>query len=197
MPAPLPPADATGRHDVTMPMSVLVRWVLRWTLVLGLLTLGAHTALWGLPAFGAWAAGPSMVWTALAYGAAALGIYVLSAALHEGLHVLAMVWGAGVPWRAVRVGVRWREGVAYAHAAVPMTVRAYRMVLAVPGLVQGVAPLVAGLALGHGWLTLYGYVMLASSLGDVAILLLLRPFPGTALAEDHPEAIGCRVYPTG
>ena len=75
-----------------------------------------------------------------------------------------------------------------------MTARAYRIVLVTPGLVQGVLPALIGLAAGWGWVTVYGWLMLASALGDAAMLAHLRPFPPDTLVRDHPEQVGCQIW---
>ncbi|WP_456428476.1 DUF3267 domain-containing protein [Rhodocaloribacter sp.] len=189
-------ADEAGWRDLTLTLDEVLRPVLRWMVYLAALTFGPYVALWGRPSFdlGAW---PSALGTVLVYTVVFAGVYAVSAVVHEGLHALTMALVAGVPWRTIRFGVRWRDGIAFVHSPVPMTVRAYRVVLAVPGVVQGLLPALTGLALGNGWLVLYGYVMLASALGDVVMLRLLAPLDGDVLVRDHPTEIGCQVRVSG
>jgi len=189
---PMPAAPDADWRDLTLTLEELLRPLGRWLLVLAALTLGLHVVLWGWPSFGGLAA-PTLIGTLVVYTVAFLGVYAVSAVAHELLHALAMIMWARVPWRSIRFGVRWREGIAYVHTAVPMTVRAYRRVLALPGVAQGLLPAALGLALGHGWLTFYGFVMLASSVGDYAMLRLLQPLDADALVRDHPTEIGCQV----
>ncbi|GIV57873.1 MAG: hypothetical protein KatS3mg042_0786 [Rhodothermaceae bacterium] len=186
------PVSETEWRDLTLPLDALLRPVLRWSVYLALLLFVPFVLVWGGPSYdlGGW---PAAVLTVLAGGVGAVGIYAISAVLHEALHALAMRVVAGVPWRSIRFGVRWRDGVAYVHTDRPMTVRAYRVVLAVPGLLQGVLPALAGLFYGNGWLLLYGYVMLVSSLGDAVMLRLLAPLDGATLVRDHPTELGCQV----
>ncbi|QXD13830.1 DUF3267 domain-containing protein [Rhodocaloribacter litoris] len=183
------PSEAAWR-DLTLPLDALLRPVLRWTVYLGVLLFVPYVLVWGWPAIHLdW---PSALLTVPAGVAGFVAVYAVSAVLHEGLHALVMVT-AGVPWRSIRFGVRWRDGVAYVHTDRPMTARAYRVVLAVPGLLQGVLPALAGLFYGNGWLLLYGYVMLVSSLGDAVMLRLLAPLDGATLVRDHPTELGCQV----
>ncbi len=189
-------SDEAGWRDLTLTLDEVLRPVLRWSVYLAALTFGPYVALWGLPSFdlGAW---PSAAGTVLVYVVVFTVVYAASAVAHEGLHALAMTLVAGVPWRTIRFGMRWRDGIAYVHSPVPMTVRAYRVVLAVPGVVLGLLPALLGLALGNGWLVLYGYVMLASALGDAVMLRLLAPLDGDTLVRDHPTKVGCQVRVPG
>lgn len=190
--APLaPPAPAWRDLTLSLEQVMAVAWRMLWRI--GLATFAAYVLLWGWPALPAPDAWPAFAARVLLQGLAFLGVYLVSAVLHEGLHAFAMVAFARISPRAIRFGLRLREGVAYVHAAAPMTARAYRAVLVLPGLVQGVVPLAAGLALGSGWLTLYGYVMLVSAAGDVAVFMLLRPLAPGERVIDHPQAVGCRV----
>lgn len=187
----------TTWQDLTLPLAEVIRLAKRMLVGLALVAFLPFVMLWGLPSFL-----PSGDWlSVLGRAFAAVGLftiaYLLSAVVHEGLHAFAMLIFAGISPRAIRFGVRLSEGVAYVHADRPMTVRAYRRVLALPALLQGVLPLLAGLAIGSGWLTLYGYVMLVSAAGDVAVLRLLRPYDGDRLVRDHPDDVGCLIAVEG
>ena len=126
-------------QDLTLPVADVMR--LAWRLLLGTAVAAfvPFVLLWGLPSLPDLHEVPR--WLGEAFVAAVLFVlvYLASAVVHEGLHAFAMVAFAGVPVRAVRFGLRLSEGVAYVHAARPMTVRAYRVVLVLPGLVQGYA----------------------------------------------------------
>ncbi len=186
------PSDADWQ-DWTLTMDELLAVAWSWLLLTAAVTLLPHALLWGVP----WPASGATVWESLGrwlWDLFLLGlVYVASIPLHEGLHALAMRLAGGVPWRSISFGARWHEGAVYVHTDAPMTVRAYRIVLATPALVLGLLPAAAGLATGSGWLTVYGWIMLASALGDVAMLRHLRPLPPDALVRDHPEAVGCQV----
>lgn len=180
-------------RDVTLAVDDVVRLALRW---LPFMTAGSflpYLILWGLPGWPEWEGLGDALFSALAWTLVALLVYVVSALLHEALHVLAMIGFARVPISTIRFGMRLSEGVLYVHTTKPMSVRAYRTVLLLPGLLQGIVPLVAGTGMGVGWLVLYGYVMLVSASGDLAVLQLLRPLAPGDLVRDHPHAVGCRV----
>lgn len=180
-----------------MPLPAVVGLMRRLLVGVGLGAAVLHAALWGPPGLPAM---PDSLVGALALGGAAVlwtaagvAVYLASAVVHEALHAVAMGVLAGVPWREVHFGVQWTRGYAYVHADRPMTVHAYRGVLVLPGLVQGVLPIAAGLVLGLGWLTVYGVVLLASAAGDLAVIGALRGEAGGRLVRDHPAKLGCQL----
>lgn len=181
-------------RDFTVPLEEVMDRAMRWLPLMAAFTLLPHVLLWGLPDGPSWGALLPFLREAILLLAIVLLVYIVSAALHEGLHVLAMLLFAGVPVRTIRFGLRLREGVAFVHTSRPMTVRAYRAVLVTPGLVQGVVPAALGLALGEGWLTIYGFVMLASAVGDLVMLRLMHPLAPDILVRDHPDELGCQVF---
>jgi hypothetical protein len=180
-------------NDLTLPFDEVMRRAWRWTGLLAAVTLIPFMLVWGGPAWPSGVGWLALVGRGVLYTVAALAVYAVSAVVHEGLHALAVVTVGRVPWRAIEFGVRWREGVAYVHAGRPMTVRAYRVVLALPGFVQGVLPAAAGLLLGYGWVLIYGFVMLASAACDLIMLRLMHPLPAHLLVRDHPDKVGCQV----
>jgi hypothetical protein len=97
---------------------------------------------------------------------------MVSIAVHEALHLAGYVWIGGAPYSAVHV--EWRGVVMVARCDVPISARSYRAAVALPGLLLGVLPTIAGLALGIASLTVYGAVMLGAALGDVQVLWELR-----------------------
>jgi len=108
---------------------------------------------------------------------------VLSVALHELLHVAGYVWLGGAPMDAVHV--EWRGAAIVARCDVPLPARSYRTAVALPGLVLGVVPALAGLVSGVAWVTVYGAVMTGASAGDVAVLWALKGYGAEEKVEDR------------
>jgi putative zincin peptidase len=152
------------------------------------LTLGIHLALWG------WPAGSSGDWVAA--GLWMLGWYLVAVVVHELLHVLPML-AAGVRLRELSFGIRWSEGVVFVHGARAVSARAYRIILALPGVVLGVMPLAFGLATGNAFVTVFSYLMLVSAVGDWAVWRLIRDLDPEEQVLDHHTAIGCSVLRSG
>src|SRR5690606_36722810 len=132
--------------------SDLKRDALRWTFYFALGLFIPFLILWGWPSLPATGSGIAALLRFLLYGVVIVLIYAISALAHEALHALAMVVFARVPLREITFRAKLREGILYVHTARPMTVFAYRLVLALPGIVQGIVPALAGLLVGSGWL---------------------------------------------
>jgi hypothetical protein len=173
-----------GWTDYTLSVPDVIRVLGRHVVPLTIGTIGLHLLIWGWPDWSAaeWVRG----------GLWGCAIYLISVIVHELLHVAVMLY-AGVRFREIRAGIRWKEGVAYVHAGRPLSISVYRLILVMPGLVLGLIPALAGLATGSAALTLYAFVMLLSAVGDWAVLLHIRGVPEGAIVEDHPDAVGCRV----
>lgn len=189
---PSAPAERGRWEDLTLSVEAVMRVALHLLAGGTFVTVAAFVALWGLPRLPADVG--AFVGRALWQGGVFALVYAASAFVHEALHAAGMLVFARVPLRSIRFGMRLSEGVLYVHTGRPMTVRAYRGVLALPGVVQGVVPLVAGVALDSGWMAAYGLIMLASAAGDVAVLRLLRGLTPDRLVRDHPHDVGCQVW---
>ncbi|MFM8930375.1 MAG: DUF3267 domain-containing protein [Gemmataceae bacterium] len=116
------------------------------------------------------------------------GIFV-----HEGIHALTWGYCGGFGLRSVRLGFQWKTTTPFAHSTVPISAWAYRLGAAMPGLMTGLLPSVAGTLAVMPGLAGYGWFMTFCAGGDVLVLLLLRGVPANALVEDHPTRAGCRV----
>jgi Putative zincin peptidase len=113
--------------------------------------------------------------------------------IHEGLHGLGFYLG-GARRQDVRYGIAWSKFMPYAHCKVPLTARAYRLSVVLPGLVLGLVPALVGLLLGWGTWVVFGWVMIACAGGDAAILWAIRHVPAESRVLDHPTDVGCRVF---
>ena len=121
-------------------------------------------------------------------------LFVGGVLVHEVLH--------GVAWRlagavrgSVSLGFQVQTLTPYAHSSAPMTARAYRIGAVTPGVVLGVAPALAGLALGAGGVFWFGLIFTLAAGGDALILWLLRGVSADRLVRDHPSKPGCLVLP--
>ena len=151
--------------------------------------------VWGmLPAL-ALLAGPLVAYD-LVHGGTPIphvGLLVLGTMLgfvvHEALHGLAFRAG-GAPWRTISFGFIWKYGAFYAHTTTPITARAYRRVLVLPGLVLGLLPAVAAVALESALGTWLAAVMLMGAVGDLLLLWMARDLQPGQLVVDHRERPG-------
>ncbi|MEX1054534.1 MAG: DUF3267 domain-containing protein, partial [Rhodothermales bacterium] len=170
-------------EELTLTMEEIARFGLRWFPWITAASFLPYLLAWGFPSGPAWSGTLDAVTEMAIWAAIGLSVYAVSAVVHELLHAAAMLL-VGVPGKSIRFGGRIREGIIYVHTDVAMSARAYRVVLLTPAALQGVIPIVAGTALGWLWLVLYGYVMLASAIGDLSVFRLIREIPSDATVRD-------------
>lgn len=120
-----------------------------------------------------------------------VAVSLASIAAHELLHAVGFRAFGRLAWADMRFGIMWWALAPYASARAPLTARAYRWSALLPGLVLGVVPLLAGLALVSPALTVYGSVMFAAAGGDLAALWGMRRVPADAIVIDSPRCVGC------
>jgi len=149
-------------------------------------------------AVAAWRWGPPMALLPLRQAESALLLAAICLAgswLHEALHLLGWKLAARIGRNAVRLG--WSAGALAPCALVEVAVpaRAYRFGVALPGLLLGLAPLLAGLTCSSPWLLWCGILFSVAALGDALVLLRLRGVPGWHLVRDHPSRARCTVEP--
>lgn len=141
-----------------------------------------HTLLWRFPAF------PES-----SEILAIVVMFVIGLALKEFLHKVGWWRWGGVPWREIDFGFDRRTYSFYARTEIEMPASGYRRGVALPLLVLGVLPAVAGIALNIPFLTWYALIMLVASGGNLATLWSMRRMDDDLLVRDHPERAGCMI----
>ena len=107
-----------------------------------------------------------------------IGICFVSILLHEGLHGVGLHFLGGVSWRSVKFGVnRWPYLNPYTSFSVPITMQAYRRMLALPGVVLGLIPGIVGVTIGNVGLTLWGIINCVLASADILLILQHRHEP--------------------
>jgi hypothetical protein len=114
---------------------------------------------------------------------------------HEALHGLGWIAAGGKNLRSVRFGFHWKTFTPYAHCTEPITARAYRIGIVLPGIVVGLLPVLAGYALSNPPLILFGAMFLGGAAGDMLGLWAIRNISPEAMVLDHPSRVGCTVVP--
>jgi hypothetical protein len=112
---------------------------------------------------------------------------------HELLHALGWMIAGRLGRDQISFGLDRKTLNPYTHVHVPMTARAYRFGAALPGILTGLLPTLAGWVIGSGPLTLLGAFMSIGAVGDLIILWVIRRVPGHTLVIDHPTRAGCWV----
>jgi len=109
--------------------------------------------------------------------------------VHEGLHGLVWIL-AGKKWN-VTFGIHWKTLSPYAHCKAPLNVEAYRIGVALPGLILGLFPTGIGLFTGSHSAIVFGLIFILAAGGDALVLWLIRNVQAGSLVEDHPSRVGC------
>lgn len=177
----------TNRRDLSVSMAEANLYALVATLPPAALIIAGYSMFWGIGALGRGAM--ALFGNFLLF----VAILVVGVVVHELIHGLTWALAGRKPLRAIRFGVQWKTLTPYAHCSEPLEVRAYRIGAAMPGLLLGILPSLAGIVGGSGFLTAFGLFFTLAAGGDFLILWLIRGVrPGT-LVEDHPERAGCYV----
>jgi putative zincin peptidase len=148
--------------------------------------LALFAARWGWPL-----AGRGLV-AFLHYRVAAPAM-VLGILAHEAIHAIAWAIASGRPLRAIDVGVQWCSLTPFAHPREPMAAAPYRVGAAMPGLVLGILPALAGIIMRWPVLLVFGLVFTMAAGGDLVVLWLIRGIPRSQTVQDHPTGAGCIV----
>lgn len=178
-------SSETGkRRNAAIPMGRATLLSLPISVLLLLMPAALYGIFWGAPSITAESfGGPLMFAVTLAVGII----------LHEGLHAAGWKFAGRISWNAIRFGVNWKVLAPYAHCRVPISARAYRIGIVLPGLVLGILPVTAGLARGEPVVTFWGTLFLAAASGDLLGLLAIRSVPASTRVSDHPTQLGCEV----
>ncbi len=181
------PEDA--KRDLSISMGKANLYGIALMIPAGLLLALPYVARWGWAAFGnAW-----NTTLALDNVPVALGVFAVGIVLHELIHGLSWTVFGKKPRSAITYGFKLKTLTPYAHCVEPMDVRAYRLGAAMPGLILGVLPWLAGVVSGNGPLLIFGLVFTLAALGDAMILWLIRGVAPGSLVLDHPTQAGCYV----
>jgi hypothetical protein len=163
--------------------------------LVSLVVLVVALLLFVLPHRWIWAGDPAVLGgtpTLLSFALIIL-IFLLAIVMHELLHAIGFMLAGKVPLSSISFGVLWKALAPYAHCHASMTVSAYRVSVALPGVVLGLIPGLLGVVFDSELLALMGALMTGAAGGDLAILLVLRSVPGDALVRDHPSLPGCQI----
>lgn len=113
--------------------------------------------------------------------------YILLIILHEFFHLLGFRVFAKVPWKKMKVGVNFKEGIAYATTDMLMTNRAIRGALLLPFWLTGILPALIGLYTGSGVLIILSALLIGGAVGDFAMYKQLKKSPDHWLIKDDPK----------
>lgn len=128
---------------------------------------------------------------------ALLGIFALLLAgllLHEAAHLAAYYVIGRVPRGAARLGGGHVALAPRVRCATLLPARTYRAILLAPGVLLGVVPGIAGIAVGSWLPVVWGVWMLVASGGNLATLWAMRGLPAATPVRAHPTRAGCEFF---
>ncbi len=110
--------------------------------------------------------------------------------MHELLHGVG--WSFFLPdgMRSVKFGVNWKFLAPYCHCKRPMKVRHYRVGAALPLVILGILPVLAGIALGKSSFLFFGILFTWGAGGDIMSLTMLSKLEKECIVYDHPDKPG-------
>jgi hypothetical protein len=120
-------------------------------------------------------------------------ILIPGAALHELIHGITWAFFCKNGLKSIKYGVHWRALTPYCHCKEVLSLWAYMLGGAMPGLIMGVLPALAGILTGYFVVFLFGLFFTLAAAGDMLILWMLRHQKKNDLVQDHPDLIGCFV----
>lgn len=120
-------------------------------------------------------------------------IFIILGAGHELLHAIGLFVFGKVPWSKIKIGIKWKALLPYAHCSIPVRSSIYRISLLLPNIILGFIPLIVGLAFKLGFIYTMGAFMIMGGLGDFIIIWLIRSVSPQTYVKDHPDKMGCEV----
>ena len=118
---------------------------------------------------------------------------ILSVPIHELIHALGFRFLGNIPWSKIKFGFVAKMLAPYAHPTVPINKTAYAWAGALPGLVLGVIPLIAGLIIHSMLLSFLGMIAMGMAGGDVFTLWKLRSAPKDSDILENQEQDGFTI----
>lgn len=120
-------------------------------------------------------------------------LHILLIFTHEILHAIGFYIFGNVKFKDIKVGIQKGNYTPYAHCKKPITISSYRISLLLPLIFLGIIPTLVALVIGNSLLIVLGTLMIIGSVGDIAILWVIRSYSGDKFIEDHPHKIGCII----
>lgn len=167
------PMERVAKQGMAMGAAACVPFAIAWL------------AIWGIQA-------PS-IWQVIA----CCVIYLALIAVHEAIHGVA--WAICNPrrFKAIEFGFMLESLTPYCTCVEPMGRTRYVIGALAPLAVLGIAPAIAGIALGNGVVFVLALLMILGASGDILVAVELLRHKGTGsefICVDHPSQCGLVVF---
>lgn len=115
-------------------------------------------------------------------------VFILGIIIHEFLHGITWAIFAKKGFKSIKFGIN--SFTPYCHCKEPLKVKHYRLGGAMPLIVMGIIPGIAGLILGDGLYLAVGIFFSWAAGGDIIALFMLRKMDKNTMVSDHPDKMG-------
>lgn len=112
---------------------------------------------------------------------------------HELIHALTFMLITGKGFKAIEFSFIQKPFIPYVHYKEPISILAYRIGVAMPGILLGIVPSIVGLWIGNAYLTLFGIIFTGCSAGDFLILKATKGLNNDIKIRDLADHIGFEV----
>lgn len=126
------------------------------------------------------------------FGLFMLAIF-LGVIIHELIHGLTWQLFGQKKSNAIRYRIDKKTMSPYAHCKEPIEAKAYKLGIAMPGIILGFLPAAIGIFTGNAVIFVFGLFGVLAASVDILTLWVLRKVKSASLVEDHPTRVGCYV----
>jgi len=115
-------------------------------------------------------------------------IFIFGIIVHELLHGVTWLLFLKGHFKSIKFGLNGLTP--YCHCKAPLKAKHYKLGGAMPLVVMGILPLLAGFIFGNGYFLLLGIFFTITAGGDIISLLMLRKINKNQWVFDHPDKLG-------
>lgn len=114
--------------------------------------------------------------------------------IHELVHGIFFAKYASQGFKSLKFGVLWKMLTPYCHCKEPLKIKHYKIAVLAPLFFVGILPAIAGIAIGHLGLTVFGVFFCGAAAGDIMIYDLIKKENPEDYVQDHPSEAGCYIF---
>lgn len=118
-------------------------------------------------------------------------IFIFGIIVHELLHGITWALFAKKGFQSIKFGINGLTP--YCHCKEPLKANHYRLGGAMPLIIMGIAPSIAGLIFHNGLYLCIGIFFIWTAGGDIISLFMLRKLGKNVMISDHPDKMGFYV----
>ena len=110
--------------------------------------------------------------------------------MHEVLHGLGWSFFLSNGMKSVKFGINWKFLAPYCHCKSPMKAIHFGVGAALPLVILGILPVLAGIAMGKSSFLFFGILFTWGAGGDIISIFMLFKLDNGCIVYDHPDKPG-------